>query len=90
MPCYIIHYVQKEGLSSDEFTKVESIIKNYEDHTKLLSTSWAVITDKTAEEVRDDFGSLLDTESGSFLVRSGNEAFWKNVMNTFKCLQRNL
>jgi len=76
MACYIISYdVQKDV----EYEKLYSLIKSYGTWAKINKSTWAVVTNKTAVEVRDDVLTVLSEGDSLFVIKSGSAAAWINV-----------
>lgn len=87
MPCYIISYDLAEGGSYEELRQA---IKDFGTWAHLTESTWAVVTDWDAKDIRDDLGQYLPTGSRLFVVRSGTEGAWRNVICRNQWLKKNL
>lgn len=85
--CYIINYDLNKEKNYDELIKA---IKSYGNWAKILLSCWAVVTTKSAQEVRDHLLQHMDNDDSIFVVKSGREAAWRNVICDSKWLQDNL
>ncbi|MCJ7932765.1 MAG: hypothetical protein MUW56_03810 [Chryseobacterium sp.] len=54
-------------------------IKSYGTWAKVLKSCWAIITTKTAAEVRDHLASVMDYDDGLFVVKSCGLGAWRNL-----------
>jgi len=77
MPCYIVSYELKQPRR--EYVDFVSAIKSYDDWAQLLDCTWAIVSDKSAVEIRDQLWELLDPDDGIFVIESGREAAWQDV-----------
>jgi len=79
--CYIIMYDLR--VPGRNYTELIDAIKQYPQWGHLTESSWAVITDKTPVEIRENLKRYLDTNDRLIVVQSGRNAAW------FKCLASN-
>ncbi|HEX6367542.1 MAG TPA: CRISPR-associated protein Cas2 [Longimicrobium sp.] len=87
MACYIISYDLRRQRNYDELYKA---IKSYGTWAHVLESTWAVVTTKTAVEVRDHLAGHVDSDDGLFVVKSGTEAAWRKVNCTNEWLKDHL
>ena len=73
-----IYIVSFEVGSADRITKVRSQLKSYGRYCPINAACWAIGTDKSAVQVRDELLPLLDAADRLFVIRSGTEAAWYN------------
>lgn len=85
--CYIINY---DLNNSKDYESLFKAIKSYGTWAKILKSCWAVVTTKSAKQVRDHLLSVMDSDDGIFVVKSGIEAAWRNVECTNEWLKNNL
>jgi hypothetical protein len=85
--CYIINYDLNKA---KDYEALFTAIKSYGTYAKILKSCWAVVTTKTATEVRDHLLSVMDADDGIFVVKSGREAAWRNVECSDQWLKDNL
>lgn len=74
---YIICYDLPEGA---DYEPLIETIKGYGTWAHIALSTWAVKTASTAKEIRDALSEHVPPESRVFVLRSGAEAAWKNVM----------
>lgn len=74
--CYIINYDLNK---SKDYESLYEAIKSYGTWAKILKSCWAVVTTKSASEVRDHLLKVMDSDDGIFVIKSGKEAAWRNV-----------
>jgi hypothetical protein len=77
MSCYIVSFQGKE-LETRE--KIRTLLKTYKSYCALNNTCWAVVTDLKAKTIRDQVAELLQAGDRVFVVRSGTEGAWRNVL----------
>ncbi len=87
MSCYIINY---DLNNSKDYTSVINVIKSYDTWAKILKSCWAIVTTKSAEQVRDHLLSYMDRDDGIFVVKSSGNAAWHNVECSHDWLKKNL
>lgn len=86
MQCYIISF----QTSLSDKTELENTIKSYGTWAKITPTTWAVVSDKTAKDIRDHILSNLTQGDRLMVVRSGTEAAWSNAIASNDWLKKNL
>lgn len=77
MPSYIVTYELKQPRR--EYVDFINAIKSYEDWAQILDSTWAIVTDASAVEVRDHLWDLVDPDDGLFVIESGRDAAWQDV-----------
>ena len=87
MTCYIISYDMTKGGTYEELHRA---IKDFGIWAHITESTWAVVTDWEAKEIRDDLDQYLPKGSRLFVVRSGTEAAWQNVICKNVWLKKNL
>lgn len=87
MDCYIISYDMGKG---GDYTPLIEAIKKYGTWAHITESTWAVVTNKAHDEVRDDIGQYLPEDSRLFVVKSGKTAAWRNVFCRNEWLKENL
>ena len=85
--CYIISYDLVEG---GDYNALYKAIQNYEAWAHITKSTWAVLTEDSAEVIRDHLSGYLPDGSRLFVVRSGVEAAWRNVFCRSEWLKRSL
>jgi len=87
MSCYIISC---DVQNSQNHERLREAIKRYGTWARITDSTWAVVTDDEAEEVRDYLLKVLDEDDRLFVVRSGVAAAWKNVRCRDEWLKKHL
>lgn len=85
--CYIISY-DKAGDNS--YKELHQAIKDFGTWAHITESTWAIVTDLKAKEIRDDLAQYLPSGSRLFVVRSGTAGAWKNVICRNEWLKKNL
>ena len=84
---YIISYdLAKEGKYDDLFNH----IKSYDTWAHITESTWAVLSTKTAAQVRDGIVKYLNENSRVIVIESANVAAWKNTICSNKWLKDNV
>ena len=80
MLCYIISYdLRKPGRNYDS---LYGAIRAYGAFAHIHESVWAVVTNKSAVQIRDDLSQHLDANDRIFVVRSGVESAWRGTICT--------
>lgn len=87
MTCYIISYDLRK---TRDYESLYSAIKSYSKWARITESTWAVVTSKSAVEIRDHLASVMDGDDRLFVVKSGVEAAWRNSRCKNSWLQDNL
>lgn len=77
MTCFIITY---EPMKKDHRQPIVDVIKSYQVHVQICDTTWAVVTDEEATDIRDKLKEIISSEDRIFVIKSGAEAGWANVI----------
>jgi hypothetical protein len=77
MTCFIITYDSKMIGTTK---KIEKIIHTYQIHAQIGKNIWAVVTDEEATDIRDKLKTIISPEDMIFVIKSGGEAGWANVI----------
>ena len=85
--CYIISYDMAEG---GDYDALFEAIKEYGTWAHITESTWAVVTEYGAKEIRDDLDVHLPRGSRLFVVKSGVEAAWRHVIARNEWLKKNL
>ncbi len=76
MPCYIISYdLRTPGRN---YNALYEAIKAYGTWAHINESLWAVVTTKTAVQVRDHLATHVDQNDRIFVIKSGVEAAWRH------------
>lgn len=87
MKCYIISYDLK---NQRDYESLYKAIKSYGTWAHITESTWAIVTDQKATEIRNELGKHTDEDDAVFVVRSGHGAAWRNVDCSNEWLKKNL
>jgi len=87
MACYIVSYDLRKQRNYDSLYEA---IKGYGGWAHILESTWAVVTQESAADVRNRLLQHLDADDGLFVVKSGTEAAWQSVLCKNDWLKTNL
>ncbi len=87
MVCYIISY---DLVKERDYEKLYSAIKSYDDYAHITESTWAIVTNDRAAQIRNDLKKHMDSDDRIFVVRSGVVAAWSKVLCDSKWLKDNL
>lgn len=87
MPCYLISYDLVKERNYEELFKT---IKGFSNWARITESTWAVVSSLSAKEVRDKLLKVMDNDDRLFVLRSGREAAWGNVLCNDDWLAKNL
>lgn len=79
MPCYVISYDLKHKDEEDYKTLINSI-KAFRKWAHINESTWAIVTHKEAKEIRDHLRQFIHNDDSIFVIKSGVEAAWRNVI----------
>lgn len=77
MTCYIVIY---DAVNQDSKQKILDVITDYSIHAQICETTWGVVTDEEATDIRDKLKQVISSEDRIFVIKSGAEAGWANVI----------
>lgn len=86
---FIITYDISQGNTLD-YKKIFEYFKSFGTWAKITESTWAIVTEKKAKEVRDEILEILPVESKLFVIKSGGIAAWRNVICRNEWLKNNL
>ena len=76
METYIISYDMAWG---GDYNALHEAIQSYGAWARITDSTWAVLTEYSAQMIRDHLSEYLPDGSRLFVVRSGDEAAWQYV-----------
>lgn len=76
MACYIVTF-EVESLANK--AKLEERLKAYGTYCPINYTCWAIVTDNSAAQVRDNLMAVIPATDKIFVIKSGVEAAWRNA-----------
>lgn len=90
MSCYIISF---ELSQDNRVKKLEALlggIKSYKGWARITYSTWAVVTDDKARDIRENLSKYITDSDRLFVLKSGVEAAWKNSRCKNEWLKKNL
>jgi hypothetical protein len=84
--CYIISYDLIEG---SNYEKLIETIKAYKIWAHLTQSTWAIVTEVSASQIRDDLLSLIG-DGKIIVIKSGSESAWTNLLARSEWLKKYL
>ncbi len=88
MTCYIISYDLRAP--NRDYDSLYTAIKQYSRWARINESVWAVVTDSSAMQIRDNLKSQMDGNDRLFVIKSGVEAAWSNAICKNQWLKENL
>lgn len=76
--CYIISYDLFQ--SCYDYSLLFRAIKSFPKWARIHNSLWAVVTDATADEIRDFLSRYIDEEDNLIVIKSGRIAAWTNII----------
>ena len=89
MKCYIISY-DLNNASPERYQLLQDSIKSLGAWAHINLSVWAVITSSPASSIRDLLKAKVGATDSIFVVKSGTEAAWSNVICSNEWLKNNL
>ena len=88
MACYIVSYdLRHPGRNYDDLYER---LKSYRKWAKLTESTWAIVTENSAVEVREHLKYVLDGNDRIFVIKSAGVAAWSNSICRNEWLKDNL
>lgn len=87
MKTYIITY---DLVKDRDYNSLHEAIRKYSKWARITESTWAVVTNKSAAEIRDDLKQVMDSDDRLFVVKSGVESAWRNSRCKNEWLKENL
>ena len=88
MPCYIVSFDLFDPLRNHD--ELYMAVKAYTDWAKLNGSTWVLVTEDSALQIRDQLKQHLEVNDRLFIVKSGVEAAWRNPECENEWLKENL
>lgn len=88
MACYIISYDLRQA--GRDYNPLIQAIKAYGTWAHINESVWAIVTAQSAVQVRDNLMNHVHANDRIFVVKSGVEAAWKNVLCEASWLKEHL
>lgn len=86
--CFIISYdLCQPGRNYDE---LYAVLKNFHNWGRLTESTWAVVSQLTAVEIRDFLMRYIDSNDRLIVVKGGQSAAWNKMLAKNQWLVDNL
>ncbi|MFT3796538.1 hypothetical protein [Flavobacterium sp.] len=85
--CYIVVYDVSDDGDYDELYKS---LKSYSGWAKITESSWAIVTEKKASDLRNELEKFIGSTGRIFIVKSGVEAAWRRAKASNEWFKKNL
>ena len=76
MSTYIVAFEVNNATRKD---KLKDKLREYRNYCPINDNCWAVISEDTPVQIRDDLDKLLDYSDRIFVIRSGTYSAWTNA-----------
>lgn len=76
--------------SGGDYEELYEAIKEYGTWSHITESTWGIVTDEKAADIRDYLGQFLPKGSRLFVLKSGTEAAWRNVICRSEWLKKHL
>lgn len=73
-----------------DYKTVHEQIKTYKKWARPTESTWVVVTEKSAKEIRDHIKSHIDKNDRLLVVKSAGEGAWSNTRCSNEWLRDNL
>lgn len=77
MATYIVSYDLADNQSYDD---LHARLKSYDAWAFLTESTWAVVTNQSAVQVRDHLTSTVNENAKLIVISSGGEGAWRNFV----------
>ena len=77
MTTYIVTYDLR---GRRDYAPLYEEIKSTRNWAKITESTWAVVTEESAKNLRDRLRTVMDEDDRLFVVKSGVEGAWRNVI----------
>lgn len=88
MHCFIVMY--DLITPGQDYQRLHNAIKTYPRWGRITESTWAVVTDQDASQIRDYLLDYMDNNDRIMVIQSGQTAAWKNAKARNEWLQENL
>ena len=73
-----------------DYAPLFQALKGYGTWARITKTTWAIVTEEKASEVRDYLVKFLPKDGRIFVIKSAAVAAWRNVICSSEWLKKNL
>ena len=72
------------------YSDLKTAIKAYGIWAKITESTWAIVTVDSAKDIRENLLQYIPTGGRIFVLKSGSESAWRNVICSNEWLKKNL
>lgn len=90
MNCYIVIYNLQTPDVHKSISQLHNALRSFERWGRLTEYSWAIVSNKSAKQIRDCLVDYLGPNDQIIVIRSGREAAWHNLLASNDWLKTNL
>ena len=88
MAYYLVSYdLRKPGRDYEE---LYAAIKSHTKWARVLESLWAISTNNSAVQIRDELSQHVDSNDGLFIIETGSSGAWRHVLCESQWLKDNL
>lgn len=77
MTCFIVTF---ETANKESNQSILNTIQSYPTHAQICKNTWVIVTDDEATNVRNKLKQIIGPDDRIFIIKSGEEAGWVNVI----------
>ena len=86
---FIVSYDLKKATDA-HYEKLYETIKEYKIWAHITESTWAIVTEEGAKDVRDKLVSIMPKGSSLFVVKSASVGAWRNILCSTEWLKKHL
>lgn len=88
MHCYIISYDLCQP--NTDYQSLYKALKSFPNWGRLTESTWAIISDKDAVEIRNSLTPYIDANDRIIVILSGKVAAWNNCLANNEWIRNNI
>ena len=86
-----IAYIVTYDVSDDgDYEGLYEKLKTYNGWAKITESSWAVLSQGKASDIRDELSPVIGEKGRLFVIKSGKAAAWRNTKGRSEWFKNNL
>lgn len=89
-PALRCHLVALDLGRREEYGELEEALSSFPASARILTGLWGVVSEREAPDIRDHLWQFIHPDDGIFVVRSGREAAWQDVLCDNRWLKEHL
>jgi hypothetical protein len=87
---YLVTYDVRDPSTPEVYEELHKAIKSYGTWAHITESCWAVLSEKSAIEIRDHLLQTLRAQDRLFVLQSARVAAWRNVICRGEWLKENV